>query len=79
MVNPIRRVEFEHDEAESALAQLRQITDAYTPPDWACNNYRALFDALRTFEQDMHQHVHKKNNLLFQAAIGLEQSKAEAG
>lgn len=76
VANPIRRMEFEHDEAGSALAQLRHLTDDYTPPDWACNTYRALFDALRTFEQDMHQHVHKENNLLFPAAIALEHSKA---
>jgi regulator of cell morphogenesis and NO signaling len=66
-------MEFEHDEAGAILAQLRRLTDDYTPPAWACNTYRALFDALHTFEQDMHQHVHKENNVLFPGAIAFEQ------
>jgi len=73
VANPIHRTEFEHDEAGPALAQLRQLTDDYTPPEWACNTYRALLDALAYFEQDMHQHVHKENNVLFPQAIVLEQ------
>ncbi len=76
VANPIHRMEFEHDEAGEVLAQLRQLTEDYTPLEWACNTYRALFDALRTFEQDMHQHVHKGNNLLFPRAIALERTKA---
>lgn len=75
VANPVRRMEFEHEEAGVALAQLRQLTDEFTPPAWACNTYRALLDALHTFEQDMHQHVHKENNVLFPRAIALEQSK----
>jgi regulator of cell morphogenesis and NO signaling len=74
VAHPIHRMEFEHDEAGTALAQLRQLTDNYTPPEWACNTYRALFDALAYFEQDMHQHVHKENNVLFPQVIALEQS-----
>jgi regulator of cell morphogenesis and NO signaling len=76
LANPVRRMEFEHDEAGNALAQLRQLTDDFTPPEWACNTYRAMLDALATFEQDMHQHIHKENNVLFPRAIALEQEKA---
>lgn len=76
VANPVRRMEFEHDEAGEALRVLRQLTDDYTPSEWACNTYRALFDALLTFEQDMHQHIHKENNVLFPGAIALEQQKA---
>ncbi len=76
LANPVRQMEFEHDEAGIALAQLRQLTDDFTEPDWACNTYRAMLDALATFEQDMHQHIHKENNLLFPRAIAIEQQKA---
>lgn len=76
LANPIGRMEFEHDEAGAALVQLRQLTNDYTPPDWACNTYRALLDAMQAFELDMHQHVHKENNVLFPRAIALEQVKA---
>jgi regulator of cell morphogenesis and NO signaling len=72
VANPVRRMEFEHEEAGHALAQLRHLTENFTPPDWACNTYRVMLDALHTFEQDMHQHVHKENNVLFPRAIALE-------
>lgn len=76
VINPINRMTVEHDEAGVALAQLRQLTDDFTPPEWACNTYRALFDALLTFEQDMHQHIHKENNVLFPQVVLLERQKA---
>lgn len=75
VVNPITQMTLEHDGAGVALAQLRQLTDDFTPPEGACNTYRALFDALLTFEQDMHQHIHKENNVLFPRAVLLEQQK----
>jgi regulator of cell morphogenesis and NO signaling len=75
--NPIRQMEFEHDEAGIILPQLRELTDDYTPPEWACNTYRALLDALLTFEQDLHQHIHKENNILFPRAITLEAKKRQ--
>jgi regulator of cell morphogenesis and NO signaling len=76
IANPVRQMEFEHDEAGVVLAQLRQLTDDFTPPEWACNTYRALLDALLTFEQDMHQHIHKENNVLFPRGMAMEQQKA---
>jgi regulator of cell morphogenesis and NO signaling len=79
VANLVRQMEFEHDETGSALAQLRQLTDDFTPPDWACNTYRAMLDTLANFERDMHQHIHKENNVLFPRAIALEQAKAHQG
>jgi regulator of cell morphogenesis and NO signaling len=76
ITNPVRRMEFEHDEAGTALSQPRQLTDNYTPPEWACDTYRAMLDALATFEQDMHQHIHKENNVLFPRAMAMERQKA---
>jgi len=76
LANPVRCMEFEHEEAGIALAQLRQLTDDFTPPNWACNTYRAMLDALANFEQDMHQHIHKENNVLFPRAMEMEQQKA---
>jgi len=74
IADPIRQMESEHDQAGDALAILHESTDAYTLPDWACNTYRALLDSLARLEADMHQHIHKENNVLFPKAIRLEQS-----
>jgi len=76
VANPIRQMEHEHDQAGDALAILNESTEAYTPPEWACNTYRAMLDSLARLEADMHQHIHKENNVLFPKAIQLEHSRA---
>ena len=72
IAQPIAQMELEHEQAGDALATIREATDGYRPPLWACNTYRAMLDALRQLEQDMHQHVHKENNVLFPKALELE-------
>ena len=72
--NPIRQMEHEHDQAGNALAVLRESSDGFVPPDWACNTYRAMLDALEQLEGDLHQHIHKENNVLFPSALKLESS-----
>lgn len=73
--NPIQQMEFEHTQAGSALEKFRTLTDGYTPPDWACNTYRAMLDALAHLEHDIHQHIHKENNVLFPRALKMESEK----
>jgi regulator of cell morphogenesis and NO signaling len=63
--NPIAVMESEHDGAARALAQLRDRTRGHTPPDDACHTFRAWLDGLARLEADLHQHVHKENNILF--------------
>ncbi len=65
------KLESEHDRAGAALVQLKDLTDSYNPPDWACNTFRALFDALARLEQNTHQQVHKENNVLFPRALAI--------
>lgn len=67
--NTLARLELEHDGAGSALERFRELTDGYTPPEWACNTFRALYDSLDRLEKNMHQHVHKENNILFVKAL----------
>lgn len=70
--NPIHVMEMEHDSAGAALATMRQLTGGYKAPADACNTFRALLAGLEDVESDMHQHVHKENNILFPRAIMLE-------
>ncbi len=70
--NPIHQMLLEHDHAGEALQTMCALTDQYTPPEWACNTYRAMLDALQALQLDMHQHVHKENNVLFLKAGELE-------
>lgn len=70
--NPIRQMEKEHDEAGAALETMRALTNGYTPPQGACNTYRAMLHALAELEGDMHRHVHKENSILFPRAEARE-------
>ncbi len=72
VANPIDVMEHEHDAAGAALAQLRELTNDFTPPDDACTAYRELWRSLGILEADLHQHIHKENNILFPRAIELE-------
>jgi regulator of cell morphogenesis and NO signaling len=72
LANPIGQMELEHQSAGSALERFRELSDGYNAPDWACNTFRAMLDALAHLERDMHQHVHKEENILFPRAIKLE-------
>ena len=71
--NPIAVMMMEHDNAGEQLRNIRQVTGNYTIPDDACQSYKMLFSALVEFEQDLHQHIHLENNILFPRAIQLEQ------
>ena len=51
------------------LAAMREATGGYAPPQDACNTFRVALGSLAELEADMHQHVHKENNILFPAAL----------
>lgn len=72
IANPIGQMEREHHGAGDALEQFRSLTDDYTPPADACNTWRAMIDGLARLERDMHQHVHKEDNVLFPRAMARE-------
>ncbi|WP_311196080.1 hemerythrin domain-containing protein [Antarcticibacterium sp. 1MA-6-2] len=61
--------------------KISTLSNNFTPPPGACNTYRAFYAKLEEFEQDLHQHVHLENNILFPKAIALgkEFSLREAG
>lgn len=67
----LQKLESEHDKAGAALASLNELTDSYAPPEWACNTFRALYDGLSALEKNMHQHVHKENNVLFPKVLAM--------
>ena len=61
----IERAEDEHVVVGEAMQKIRELSDDFTPPDWACATYRAAFTLLKEFEEDLHAHVHLENNVLF--------------
>ena len=57
---------FEHDQHGEALAKLEALTNNITPPTNACNTWRALYVGLAAFREDLMQHIHLENNILFE-------------
>lgn len=76
MSNPIAMMTREHDAAGALMAEIRDLSQNFTPPAGACPTYHGFFTGLREFEQDLHQHIHLENNILFPRAIALEGSAA---
>jgi regulator of cell morphogenesis and NO signaling len=72
ITHPIAMMTSEHDAAGSLLAEFRRLSDDYTTPVGACPTYHAYYDGLKEFEQDLHQHIHLENNILFPRAIAME-------
>jgi regulator of cell morphogenesis and NO signaling len=66
-------MENEHENAGDIFKTIAKLSNNYTPPEDACNTFRALYAKLAEFEQDLHQHIHLENNILFPKAILLEQ------
>jgi len=62
---PIDQMEEEHEAAGKALRRLRELTSDYQVPEEACNTWRALWYGLAALEENMHQHIHLENNILF--------------
>ncbi len=73
--NPIHMMMMEHDSAGDAVRELRRLTNDYSAPADACISYQTLYKALNDFEQDLHQHIHLENNILFPRAIAVENGK----
>jgi regulator of cell morphogenesis and NO signaling len=72
VLNPIRMMMQEHDDAGNALRSLRSVTGNYSVPEDTCVSYQTLYRALEDFEKDLHQHIHLENNLLFPRASAME-------
>lgn len=75
VANPIRVMIAEHESAGHNMGEIRRLTADYQPPEDACSSYRVLLGALQEWEKDLHQHIHKENNVLFPRAVALEGKK----
>ncbi|CAH0130954.1 DUF542 domain-containing protein [Roseomonas sp. CECT 9278] len=55
----------EHDDHGARLRELEAITHGHEPPEDACNSWRALYAGTAQFAEDLTQHIHLENNVLF--------------
>jgi regulator of cell morphogenesis and NO signaling len=77
--NPVRMMMMEHDTAGDLLRELRALSSDYEVPADGCISYQTLYQALEAFEQDLHQHIHLENNILFPRAMEMENKLQAVG
>ena len=62
---PIAMMRHEHNDHGQALEHLADLTNDITPPPGACNTWRALYTGLAQLREDLINHIHLENNVLF--------------
>ncbi len=62
---PMNMMVDEHEHAGYLIKKMRLLTQNYTPPPGACPTYRVTYKRLQEFDQDLMQHIHLENNVLF--------------
>ncbi|MDO5653609.1 MAG: iron-sulfur cluster repair protein YtfE [Brachymonas sp.] len=62
---PIAAMRHEHDAQGLHVDKMAEITHNETPPEGACNTWRALYSGLAQLRHDMMEHIHLENNVLF--------------
>lgn len=72
IANPIRMMKFEHDAVKTLLTEMRQLTTDYqTTPD-ADPGLNELYSALKALDDDLVEHMHWEDDVLFPRALELE-------
>ncbi len=66
----LRELESDHDLAGLLIKKIRQLTADYSAPDHACATWRAAFSKLHEFDNNLMEHVHLENNVLFERVRG---------
>ena len=65
IAQPISMMLAEHDNHGEHLRSLEKMTDDFTPPAGACTTWRALYVRTKKLADDLIEHIHTENNVLF--------------
>lgn len=62
LINTLRE---DHQETGKILEQIKNYTSNYELPEYACASFAKLYSDLETIEDDLHEHIHLENTVLF--------------
>ena len=65
VLHPIGMMRHEHVSHGAQLEQLAELTTQHQPPAGACNTWQALYAGTFRLTEDLIEHIHLENNLLF--------------
>ncbi|KMT21163.1 iron-sulfur cluster repair di-iron protein [Clostridium cylindrosporum] len=63
--NLIEELEREHVGAGDIIKELREVTGHYIAPKDGCRSFQLTYEKLQELEEDIFQHIHLENNILF--------------
>ena len=70
---PLSNMEKEHGSITGLLNKLKLYTNNYIFPNNACTNHQILYHKLKELHDNLIQHMHLENTILFPKAIEIEQ------
>lgn len=62
---PILELRHQHDDHGALLRQVETLTEEFSPPEGACNSWQALYIGTAQLAEDLVEHIHLENNVLF--------------
>lgn len=65
VVHPIGMMRHEHVSHGAQIERLAEFTNQHQPPAGACNTWQALYAGTARLTEDLIEHIHTENNLLF--------------
>lgn len=66
---PVKVMMMEHESHGRQIEDLRRLTNDFLPPEGACGTWRALYKGLEKFEEELMNHIHLENHILFPRAL----------
>lgn len=70
--SPVQMMLEDHQDAAAHLHAIESLSHGYEVPEDGCQSYRLYYQKLKEFDDDLHQHIHLENNILFPKAVTLE-------
>lgn len=70
--NPIAVMMHDHADEGDRFNKIAALSNQYRAPEDGCTTYHLTYKELAQFEQNLHQHIHLENNILFPKALLLE-------
>lgn len=65
LVGPIAQMRDDHVDHGELLERMAELTGDFTAPENACGTWRALYVGAAQFRNDLVDHIHIENNILF--------------
>jgi regulator of cell morphogenesis and NO signaling len=62
---PTAAFRHEHDDQGTQIRLLESLTDDFTLPEGACRSWQALYVGTAQFAEELMEHIHLENNILF--------------